>query len=48
MNYQLAATKNFYANVGPRNKKKKKQFLNLPMGDMPITEESGQVIIGVS
>ena len=45
MNYQLAATKNFYANVGPRNKKR---FLNLPMGDMPITEESGRVIIGVS
>ena len=45
MDYQLAATKNFYANVGPRNKKR---FLNPPIGDMQITEENGQVTIGVS
>ena len=43
MDYQLAATKDFCANVGPRNKK---WFLNRPMGDMPITKENGQVTIG--
>ena len=31
----------FCANVGPRNEKR---FLNLPMGDMPITEENGRVV----
>ena len=45
MNYQLAATKTFYANVGPRNKKR---FLNPPVGDMPITEENGRITIGTS
>ena len=45
MDYQLEATKIFYANVGPRNKKR---FLNPPMGDMPITEENGRVTIGAS
>ena len=44
MDYQLAATKNFCANIGPRNKKR---FLNPPIGDMPITEENGQVTIGI-
>ena len=44
MYYQLEATKIFYANVGPRNKKR---FLN-PMYDMPITEENGRVTIGAS
>ena len=41
MDYQLEATKNFCANVGPR-----KRLLNPPMGDMPITEENGRVTIG--
>ena len=45
MDYQLAATKNFCANVGPRNKKR---FVNPPIGDMPITKEKGQVTIGAS
>ena len=45
MYYQLEATKNFCANVGPRNKKR---FLNPPMGDMLITEENGRVTIGAS
>ena len=45
MDYQLAATKNFCANIGQRNKKR---FLNPPMGDMPITEENGRVTIGTS
>ena len=45
MDYQLAATKNVCANVGPRNKKR---FLNPPIGDMPITEENGRVTIGAS
>ena len=36
--YDLATTKTFCAIVGPRNKK---QFLNPPMGDMPITKENG-------
>ena len=45
MDYQLEATKNFCANVGPRNKKR---FLNPSMGDMPITEENGRVTIGAS
>ena len=45
MDYQLAATKTFSANVGPRNKKR---FLNNPMGDMPITEENGRVTFGTS
>ena len=45
MDYQLAATKTFCANVGRRNKKR---FLNPPMGDMPITEENGRVTIGTS
>ena len=45
MYYQLEATKNFCANVDPRNKKR---FLNPPMGDMPITEENGWVTIGAS
>ena len=45
MDYQLEATKNFCANVGPRNKKR---LLNPPMGDMPITEENGRVTIGAS
>ena len=45
MDYQLAATKNFCANVGPRNKKR---FFNPPIGDMPITEENGRVAVGVS
>ena len=45
MNYQLGATKTFYANVGPRNKKR---FLNPPMGDMPITEENGRITIDTS
>ena len=44
MDYQLAATKTSCANVGPRNKKR---VLNPPIGDMPITEENGRVIIGV-
>ena len=35
MDYQLAVTKNFCANFGPRNKK---HFLNPPMGDMPFSE----------
>ena len=48
MDYQLEATKTFCANVGPRNKKKKKWFWNPPMGDMPITEENGRVTIGTS
>ena len=42
---QLEATKNFWANVGPRNEKR---FLNPPMYDMPITEENGRVTIGAS
>ena len=42
MDYQLAATKTFCANVDPRNKKR---FLNPPMGDMPITEENDRVTI---
>ena len=37
---QLEATKNFCANVGPRNKKR---FLNPPMYNMTITEENGRV-----
>ena len=45
MDYQLAATKNFCANVGPRIKKR---FLNPPIGDMPITEENGRVTVGGS
>ena len=45
MDYRLAATKTFCANVGPRNKK---WFLNPPIGDMPITEENGRVTIGES
>ena len=45
MDYQLAVTKNFCANVGPRNKKR---FLNPLIGDMPITEENGRVTIGAS
>ena len=45
MDYQLVATKTFWANIGPRNKKR---FLNPPMGDMPITEENGRVTIGTS
>ena len=45
MYYQLEATKNVCANVGPRNKKR---FLDPPMYDMPITEENGRVTIGVS
>ena len=45
MDYQLAATKTFCANVGPRNIKR---FLNPPIGDMSITEENGRVTIGVS
>ena len=28
--------------------KKKKRFLNPPIGDMPITEENGRVTIGAS
>ena len=43
MDYQLATTKKFCANVGPRNKK---QFLNPPMGNMPITKENGRETIG--
>ena len=45
MDYQLEATKIICAKVAPRNKK---QFLNPPMGDMPITEENGRVTIGKS
>ena len=45
MDYQVEATKNFCANVGPRNKNR---FLNPSMGDMPITEENGRVTIGAS
>ena len=45
MDYQLAATKTFRVNVGPRNKKR---FLNPPMGDKPIIEENGRVTIGTS
>ena len=45
MDYQLAATKNFCANVGPRNEKR---FLNPPIGNMPITEENGRFTIGAS
>ena len=45
MDYQLAATKKFCTNIGQKNKKR---FLNLPIGDMPITEENGRVTIGVS
>ena len=45
MDYQLAATKTFCSNVGPRNKKR---VLNPPMGDMTITEENGRVTIGTS
>ena len=43
MDYQLAAPKIFYTNVGPRTKKR---FSNPAMGNMPITEENGRVIIG--
>ena len=43
MDYELATTKKFCANVGPRNKK---QFLNPPMGNMPFTKENGQETIG--
>ena len=35
MDYQLEATKNFCANIGPRNKKR---FLNPPMYDMPLDQ----------
>ena len=45
MYYQLEATKTFYANVDPRNKKR---FLNPPMYDILITEENGRVTIGAS
>ena len=45
MDYQLAASKTFCANDGPRNKKR---FLNPPIGNMPITEENGRVTIGAS
>ena len=45
MDYQLAAPKIFCANVCPRNKE---TVFEPPMGNMPITEESGRVTIGVS
>ena len=45
MDYQLAGTKKFCANVGQRNKKR---FFNPPIGDMPITEENVRVTIGTS
>ena len=41
----LAATKIFAPTLAQG---KKKCFLNPPMGNIPITEESGQVTIGAS
>ena len=45
MDYQLEVTKNF---VPALAQELKKQVLNPPMGDMPITEENGRVTIGAS
>ena len=45
MDYQLAATKKIAPTLAQEIKK---QFLNPPIGDMPITEENGRVTIGAS
>ena len=43
MDYQVATTKTFCANIAPTNKK---QFLNPPMSNMPFTKENGRETIG--